>query len=352
MIEATIDRLKRGRGPLAAASACGYRLFFCLRQLTNHSDGLSVGADPRRRGWPGFALLIRCDAEDSFMPVARFGLPALPAFLLALGGCGTYVPEIQEPPGDSVSGQQLVDEIVHNIRCEVQDAIYAVYSNPSHQEQSAFLDNWGVQMTLSLQVEEKSGLTPVVNWIAQPATVFNMLFGGTLSADATRIDKMNFYHTVAELRRAGPCNPDTRSDGQLLLQSDLKLKEWLYDSLTANNTHEGDFSHAAASGPFKQNVISHEVKFEILTAGTVTPGWKLKTVSINQTGVFLTASRDRTNDLIITLGPAVPTESSKLVAGHLVHTLVPGPSQQAAFSHLSSEIGTAVSDGVRGSLLQ
>ena len=79
---------------------------------------------------------------------------------------------------------------------------------------------------------------------------------------------------------------------------------------------------------------------------------QLKTVSINQTGVFLTASRDRTNDLIITLGPAVPTESSKLVAGHLVHTLVPGPSQQAAFSHLSSEIGTAVSDGVRGSLLQ
>jgi hypothetical protein len=271
------------------------------------------------------------------------------ALALALCGCGTCVPELQEL-GDARAGQELVNAIVHNIRCEVQDAIDDIYYNPDHPVKSTFLDSWGAQVTLSLQVEEKSGVTPVVNWLPPPSTIFNLGFGGTLSADATRIDKMNFYHTVQELRELGRCKPDVRPGGQLLLQSDLKLSEWLYDSVTADNTHEGEFANDTATGPLKQNVISHEVKFEILSAGTLTPGWKLKTVSINQSGVFASASRDRTNDLLITLGPVVATPSSKIVKGARIATTVPGPSEQAAFSHLSSEIGTSVSDGFRNLL--
>jgi hypothetical protein len=286
------------------------------------------------------------------MSVQKLTLPILIG--VSLSGCGTYVPEIQEFPGNAANGQQLVEAIVYNIRCEIQDAIDSVYNNKDHPVQSTYLDTWGAQITLTLQVEEKGGLTPVVNWLppSPPTAIFNLAVGGTLSADATRIDKINSYYTVQELRKLGPCASDTRPGGELLLQSDLKLNEWLYDSLTAGHTGEINYAIDTSTGPFKQNVISHEVKFEILSSGNITPGWKLKTVSINQSGTAISASRDRTNDLIITFGPAVAATVQKSVNGKKIRTTTTGPSEQAAYSHLASDIGLAVANGIRSALQQ
>ena len=63
---------------------------------------------------------------------------------------------------------------------------------------------------------------------------------------------------------------------------------------------------AGVSGPFKSNVLSHEVKFEIVSSGNATPGWKLKQVTVNQSGNLFSISRDRIQDLIVTFGPADP----------------------------------------------
>ena len=41
--------------------------------------------------------------------------------MFLVSGCGTYVPEIQDF-GDKAAGQQLVQSIVYNVTCEVQDA--------------------------------------------------------------------------------------------------------------------------------------------------------------------------------------------------------------------------------------
>jgi len=86
------------------------------------------------------------------------------------GGCGTFVPEIQENRADKVAGQQLVQSIVYNITCEVQDAIDKIYNNRDHRREHTFLDSWGVQIALSLQVEEKSSVNPV-NVAASPDAV-------------------------------------------------------------------------------------------------------------------------------------------------------------------------------------
>ncbi|MGA7811203.1 MAG: hypothetical protein WCB02_42065, partial [Bradyrhizobium sp.] len=53
----------------------------------------------------------------------------------------------------------------------------------------------------------------------------------------------------------------------------------------------------------KQNVIYYEVSFEITTAAGLTPMWKFTNVNVNPTGTLATASRDRTHDLQITMGP-------------------------------------------------
>jgi hypothetical protein len=73
---------------------------------------------------------------------------------LELAGCGLYVPEFQENPFDKVGGQQLVQSIVYNITCEVQDAVAKIYNNPDHTREHTFLDTWGANIALNLQVDE------------------------------------------------------------------------------------------------------------------------------------------------------------------------------------------------------
>lgn len=276
-------------------------------------------------------------------------------------GCGLRVPEIQENPADKVAGQQLVQSIVYNVTCEVQDAIYRIYNNPDHVRKHTFLDTWGVQIALSLQVQEKSSVNPVINWLppSPASSVFNLGAGGTLSADATRQEKTNSYFTVQQIRDLGPCVEGTRPGGVLLLQSHLGLEEWLRYNLTAANTGEILFATDYSDGPLKTNVLSHEVKFDITTSGNLTPGWKLSRLSINQSGNFLSASRGRTNDLTITLGPTVPTPKPKIDSrgmpmkdkqGRVMMTTSYVPSGPAADAALSSQIGLAVANAIKGTL--
>ena len=262
---------------------------------------------------------------------------------------GSYVPEIQDF-GDQTAGQQLVQSIIYNVTCEVQDAINNIYNNPDHARKSTFLDTWGAQINLSLQVEEKSSVNPVVNWLPpSPASaVFNLAVGGTLSADATRQEKTNSFFTVAQLRKLGPCDPKTRPGGLLLMQSDLGLFEWLNANVIAADTGKIKYSTDYSDGPFKTNVLSHEVKFDVLNSGNLTPGWKLTRVTVNQSGNLLSATRDRLNDLTITMGPTIPTP--KIVRdknGNVKVVTAAGPSGDASTAAFASQIGLAVANATR-----
>jgi hypothetical protein len=264
-----------------------------------------------------------------------------------LGGCGTYVPEIQEFPGGAAAGQLFVQAIVQNITCEVQNSIYNVISGDKEDlrngvipwRQTSWLDSWGVQVTLSLQVDETGGLNPTVSWMppSPMAAIFNLDAGATLSADALRIDKLNSYYSVKELYSRSRCNPADRPGGLFLLQNDLKLEEWLSDVVMLQGTGAATLPNST-DGPFKQDVISHEVKFVVVSSATVTPGWKLTRVSINQTGSLLSAGRTRTHDLTITLGPMDKVAAAKGIKA---------PSTAASNSHLASEIGLAVANSIR-----
>jgi hypothetical protein len=118
---------------------------------------------------------------------------------------------------------------------------------------------------------------------------------------------------------------------------------------------------ANEKGPFKSNVLSHEVKFDIISTGTITPGWKLSTSTINQTGTFLSGTRDRTQDLIVTFGPPDPawsvvvidpkTRKAKIDRTTNRPLLRPTALSPAATSAaLASEIGNAVNNGFRNAL--
>jgi len=180
-----------------------------------------------------------------------------------------------------------------------------------------------------------------------------------LSGAATRQEKLNSYYLVSQIRALGPCDPATRPGGLLLMQSDLGLEEWLRSNVTAADTGVIQYAKDYTDGPLKTNVISHEVKFSITNTGNLTPAWKLTRVLINQNGNFLSATRDRTNDLTITLGPTLPAPKPvtdrhgnpvKDATGRVVMTRGYVPSGPAAEAALASQIGLAVANAIRSTL--
>lgn len=282
------------------------------------------------------------------------GIASLAAGIL-LSSCGTYVPNIQEFPGDTVDGQLFVQKIVQNINCEITEAVRYVIEQDKKlpRRTAAWFDDWGIQTTLTLTMDEKGSINPVVNWLPpSPANaIFNLAGAGTLSSAANRIDKLNSYNSVKQYLKNQCVN---RPDGAWMLSSDLKLKEWIVYVIMAANTGETSIP-SGTGGPLKSNVISHQIKFVVSTSGSLTPGWKLSRVSINQSGAFLAASRDRTHDLTITLGPmdTVPVDFVRRLDGRTetVARVVTRPSSQAAEAHLASEIGSAVANSLRTTLL-
>jgi hypothetical protein len=247
----------------------------------------------------------------------------------ALTACGTYVPNIPEFNGDPVSEQQLVQKIIQAVTCEVRDAVNSFYAK--QQRQHLFIDNWGAQLTLTLTVEERSEFNPTAIWT--PNTLLSLFGAVDIAADATRIDTINSFHTVREIRMFEPCSPEERPVGPFLLESDLKLENLLFDSQTAADIRQVNFAETgrAASG---KDVIQHEVKFLVTTSGNINPTLKLSRVwVVNPSGLFLAALRNRTQDLLITFGPTDETGTN----------LAPA----AASIALSSQIGIAVSNSLR-----
>jgi hypothetical protein len=276
-----------------------------------------------------------------------------------IGGCGTYVPHMEEiidqREVDLDAGGVLERNIKIQVYCELKAAVLAVTdpNSPEYigiyrkqQYSSALPDDWGVELTLTLQVDENSSANPSValNTFSPPS--FTLGLGATLSSTATRVDKFTFFYLIKDLRttlgRADRCFFDeagTRRDiklpgSSLLILSDLRIKDWLKDALNV----EANYKSQATDPAKKDDIYSYDVKFVVVTNGIANPAWKLVRVSTNQSGSpLLGAGRTRSHDLLMTFGP---TEKPKNGAPRTLST-------SAANSHLASEIGTAVANSIR-----
>ena len=262
---------------------------------------------------------------------------------LSLSSCGTYVPDTQDFPGNTGDQQLLVQAVVQSVHCEVVNAVSDLFAQakqyPAMRSFTDKIKDWGVQMTLSLKTEEKGTLNPTVLWTpaSPPTSVFTLAGSATLSSDAIRTEKLYFYYKVSELRSRRHCATGVQPAAPVsspLIQSNLKFGDWLYDQLAPVATGEVSVPTSAA-GPLKQNVLYYEVSFEVATTGGLTPAWKLVRATINPTGTLLTATRDRTHDLQITMGPGDGS----------------GLKGQAANAQLSGDIGRSVANGVKSMLL-
>jgi hypothetical protein len=145
------------------------------------------------------------------------------------------------------------------------------------------------------------------------------------------------------------CSDAARPNGAFLLQSDLKLSEWLFTALSASMTNTVNFKTTTLA--VKDSVLQHEVKFVVETNATATPSWKLTRVTVNPSGNFVSLNRTRTNDLTITLGPAVKSVvAAETKNGRRTMVVSRAPDRRAADLHLSAQIATGIETAVRNGL--
>lgn len=257
------------------------------------------------------------------------GLPAL-----TLGGCGRYVPQMQEAWETSrtpvlTAGGDLEYKIREKIYCDIVQAV--------HDNDILLPSRWGVQTTVDLQVDETGALNPGVSFIEplSDSQSRSLGLGATLSSQGTREDKFSTYWNLDKLRRfsGGTCAADRPSfhGSSLLLESELGISSWLRDRLQTDRALPSSQIPSDAGDTFKQDVMSYHIKFVVISSGTVNPVWKLVRISAGDGSTLLTADRTRTHDLLVTFGPAFK----------------PGTANVALSSHQAQEIGIAVSNGNR-----
>ena len=255
------------------------------------------------------------------------------ASLGILSGCGTYIPAIQEPWEGTKTpifspGGLLEYKVKRKIYCDIAEAVRVNYRR--------LPKDWAVQSTLDLQVDETGALNPGVTFIDPLPSMQSMSYavGATLSSQATHEDKFSSYWKLDKLVLYKPkmCdNPDT-SGSSPLLTNELGIVRWLTDAVgTVEYLPSSDLTKEADPA-FKQDSLTYHVKFIVITAGNFTPSWKLLRISANTGNTPLAnINRTRTHDLLLTFGPAFKANRPN-VAGD---------------SHLSAEIGIAVSNGNR-----
>ncbi|WP_315702924.1 MULTISPECIES: hypothetical protein [unclassified Bradyrhizobium] len=232
---------------------------------------------------------------------------ALTLFAVGLSACGWVTPAFDPLARSPYDTGIFVNRIANQVKCELGKAVYDVIME--YQEKDAnpvgWLATWGAKATLKIIVEEQSNLSPSV--LVTPPGTFSLNANGSLSADATRTETVNFYFVFADLLDPKTHRLPAREPklcehySDILIESDLKLKEWVETVGLLASTPKTVSDPFKSGGPL--DTTSHEVQFVVTLTGGITPIWKLVSVTVNPSGTFLGATRARTDDLLITMGP-------------------------------------------------
>jgi hypothetical protein len=274
--------------------------------------------------------------------------PAL-ALTLSLGGCGTYVPNIQEFYESPSEAPITVANIIAHVQCEIKYAIQseiimdiktaelrAKHPEVKQGRSLEWLEHYAAQITLNLTLVETGSInaglslnTPYSNAITNINPVAktsvsipqssSVGLAASFSTQATRKETLSLFINFEQFtnkqamareiagRDAGAGSGDyCNQPPGAFIQGDLKLKDWL-DGALLPASGPGDYSNSLnqEAAISKKDVIQHEVTFVITYNGGITPSWKLVRVAANQGSLpFLFGQRVNTQDVIITIGPS------------------------------------------------
>jgi hypothetical protein len=264
---------------------------------------------------------------------------------VTIGGCGLFTPEKDLLTGDEItvgdpSPRGLFENrIVAHIRCEIRNGVFYAGSLPN----VGWLSKWGTTATLKLTVEDLNGVGPNASWPTPLPKGQSFTFGAGLSgsANATRLETIAFTYSNAEL--IAEAKKDLAATGKLscsdlqdgvMIQSNLKIGQFIYDKASISSTGEATSKHPNTP-PF--STLQEDVTFVASFGGNITPTWKLISVAVNPSGPVFSASRMRTDELLLTLGPLAAGAQGKSQ---------PQLSAQTMTVHNAALIGTATASSI------
>ncbi len=247
----------------------------------------------------------------------RFAAAAILAGILT--GCATYPPRHEEfwARGDFTTAQK-VTSVAAQVKCELGKAVQQLNAN-----NEKWINSWGALVTFTLDTTEKIGFGPGVALHKPLPTavtsfpglsdvttdqIFSAGFGGQFSSEAERKSSVIFFYTAQELQKMDvqgkSCVPTVPTPGYLFVESELGIPEWVFATASLQTSGLAKFpTLKAEKGYLNQNAISETIKFHVVSSASATPIWKLVRVSANEDTKLIEGSRDRTQQLDITLGP-------------------------------------------------
>jgi hypothetical protein len=250
---------------------------------------------------------------------ALCGLFALP-MALVVAACGLKTPDKDPFTSDEINAYNgtrqasYENDIVDHVTCEIAQALAL-----AQRRQVSWLDDWGTTVTLSMTMEDQTGLSPGISTIQPLQNVvfpfpvggnfvspqsFSLNFGGTASVNALRTETIQFTFRNNVARGYNRCNG---SRPGVLIDGDLKLRQFIYDKAVIASL--GNTLGTATQPMF--NTWTEEITFVASYGGSFAPTWKLARLSTGAGSNLLVTQRTNTNDLIITLGPIDEKESKK-----------------------------------------
>jgi hypothetical protein len=236
-----------------------------------------------------------------------------------LAGCGLYTPSKDPFKSDTPTREVPIPEqaayelrIVEHVECEIALGLYQ-----AKRLNLPWLMDWGVTVTQSITAEDQSGLAPGLTFVQPMQNAiftfptggnvvspqsFSVSVGATASANALRTEMIQYTFSNRDLLRLiGPDCLSHQPSG-VLIDGDLKIREFIYDKAVIAASNNAILSGSASQRP-SFNTWTEEITFVAAYGGTATPTWKLARLTANASSNLVVAERTNTNDLIITLGP-------------------------------------------------
>ncbi|HVV40510.1 MAG TPA: hypothetical protein VHC94_05540 [Nitrobacter sp.] len=231
-----------------------------------------------------------------------------------LSGCGTTLPVMDLAHPTKVKFEQFVQRIASHVRCELSKAVKREWPKRGGTKRD-LLKTWVAKVGLTVTADDKGQANPGVTFISA-AQIFSAGAGAQFMADGTRVMSVTYFIPFQDLV-ADPAPVDERG---YEVPCEVRESEPIAGDLDIGQTLSaalqpwdgaGTLGETVTGGPY--DTITHHVTFQVQAGASATPSWKFVNVTANPSGTFLSGTRTRTDDLLITFGPGVLTSGHKLV---------------------------------------
>ncbi|MBY2941842.1 hypothetical protein HFN97_20595 [Rhizobium laguerreae] len=233
----------------------------------------------------------------------------------ALSGCGAVLPVMDYKHRTDQEFSEFVSAIAAHVKCELHRAVATEY-DPDNQNRKVLYD-WAAKIALTIRAYDKGNLNPSVSW-TNGTQILETAVGFQGETNGTREMTMTYYLPFKEVLAGKQIDIHGRSldcsrisneiepiAGNLGIESSMKAALESWDSF-------GTLSDRIEGGPFE--TITHKVSFQVTGGANATPTWTFTDVTVNPSAPFLSATRTRTDELLITMGPTTLGSRKELPA--------------------------------------